>query len=122
MGAASSSQAMAPRNGGVTNEAITRMRIAPRSGMSVRATIQPSGAATRQQMRLTEMAMVSVVSSGSTKAGSVNERAEVGERRRRAARSVKANTTSQAIGSTISRHSTAANSRHHRAGQVEAGA
>ena len=81
LGAASSSQAMAPRNGGVTNEAITRMRTAPRSGMSVRATIQPIGAATRQQMTLTEVAMVSVVSSGSTKAGSVNSVLEVGERR-----------------------------------------
>ena len=80
MGAASSSQAMAPRNGGVTNEAITRMRTVRRSGMSVRATSQPMGAATRQQTTLTDAAMVSVVSSGSTKAGSVNERAEVGER------------------------------------------
>ena len=50
MGAASSSQAMAPRNGGVTNEAITSMRTARRSGMSVRATIQPIGAATTQQI------------------------------------------------------------------------
>jgi len=37
----------------------------------VRATIQPIGAATAQQMTLTEMAIVSVVSSGSTNAGSV---------------------------------------------------
>jgi hypothetical protein len=109
LGAASSSQATAPRNGGVTNEAITRMRTAPRSGMSVRATIHPIGAATRQQMTLTEVAIVSVVSSGSTKAGSVKsvwKLASVGLR----ARSVKANTASQPIGRMISRHSTAANS------------
>ena len=43
---------MAPRNGGVTNEAITSMRMVRLKGMSVRATIQPMGAATRQQMRL----------------------------------------------------------------------
>ncbi len=43
MGAASSSQAMAPRNGGVTNDAVTRARTVRRSGMSVRATSQPIG-------------------------------------------------------------------------------
>ena len=41
LGAASSSQAMAPRNGGVTNEAVTSARTVRRSGMSVRATSQP---------------------------------------------------------------------------------
>ena len=50
MGAASSSQAMAPRNGGVTNEAVTSARTVRRSGMSVRATSQPIGAATAQQI------------------------------------------------------------------------
>ena len=43
---------MAPRNGGVTNEAVTSARTVRRSGMSVRATSQPIGAATAQQIRL----------------------------------------------------------------------
>ena len=67
MGAASSSQAMAPRNGGVTNEAVTSARTVRRSGMSVRATSQPIGAATTQQMMLELVARISVVISGSTK-------------------------------------------------------
>ena len=46
LGAASSSQAIAPRNGGVTNEAVTSIRTVRRNGMSVRATSQPIGAAT----------------------------------------------------------------------------
>ena len=70
-GAAKSSQAIAPRNGGVTNEAMTRKRTVRRIGMSVRATSQPIGAATRQQMRLADTARASVVKKGSTKAGSV---------------------------------------------------
>ena len=109
MGAASSSQAMAPRNGGVTNEAITSRRTPRCNGMSVRATIQPIGAATAQQIRLTETAMTSVVPSGSTNAGSVNSVAKLASVKLRA-RSVKPNTTSQPIGSTTSRHSPAANS------------
>lgn len=72
LGAASISQAMAPTNGGVTSEAITRVRTVRRIGMSLRATSQPSGAATRQQSALTEKAMIKVVISGSTKLGSVN--------------------------------------------------
>ncbi len=56
---------MAPRNGGVTNEAITRMRMVRRSGMSVRATSQPMGAATAQQMSDDKVASAKVVSSGS---------------------------------------------------------
>src|ERR1041384_3783488 len=71
-GAASISHATAPTNGGVTSEAITRVRTARDSGMSVRATSQPIGAATAQQITLTEIAMVSVVTSGSKKLGSVN--------------------------------------------------
>ncbi len=70
-GAASNSQAMAPRNGGVTNEAVTSVRTVRRSGMSVRATSQPIGAATRQQMMLDEVAMITVVTSGSRKTGLV---------------------------------------------------
>ena len=108
MGAASSSQAMAPRNGGVTNEAITSTRMACRSGMSVRATIQPMGAATRQQVALTETAMVKVVSNGSTKAGSVKTQRKLASVTW-PARSVRAKTKSQAMGSTISRHRIAAN-------------
>src|SRR4051794_6968933 len=99
---------MAPRNGGVTNAAINNSRRGGRSGMSVRATIQPIGAATAQQMKLTEVAMMSVVKSGSTKAGSVKSVAKLPSVKLRA-RSVKANTTSQAIGSTTSTHSAAAN-------------
>ena len=65
MGAASSSQAMAPRNGGVTNDAVTRRRTVRRSGMSVRATSQPIGAATTQQISADSVASANVVSSGS---------------------------------------------------------
>ena len=72
LGAASISQAMAPTKGGVTSEAITSVRTVRRIGMSVRATSQPSGAATAQQMALTEKEMMRVVISGSTKVGSVN--------------------------------------------------
>ena len=46
---------MAPRNGGVTKEAVTSARTVRRSGMSVRATSQPIGAATRQQIALAEV-------------------------------------------------------------------
>ena len=53
--------------------------------------------------------MTSVVGSGSTKTGSVKRVWKLASVTLRA-RSVKANTTSQPIGSTTSRHSTAANS------------
>src|SRR3982075_89051 len=72
LGAASISQAMAPTKGGVTRLAITRVRTVRRIGISVRATSQPSGAATAQQIALVEKAMMRVVISGSTKVGSVN--------------------------------------------------
>ena len=72
LGAASISQAMAPTKGGVTRLAMTSVRTVRRIGMSVRATSQPRGAATMQQIALTETAMISVVISGSTKLGSVN--------------------------------------------------
>jgi hypothetical protein len=71
LGAANSSQATAPRNGGVTNEAVTSALTVRRSGMSVRATSQPIGAATRQQIAAELTAMIRVVSSGSRKVGSV---------------------------------------------------
>ena len=56
---------MAPRNGGVTNEAVTSRRTVRRKGMSVRATNQPMGAATAQQMIAEDVARAKVVSSGS---------------------------------------------------------
>ena len=71
-GAASNSQATAPRNGGVTNEAVTSARMVCRPGMSVRDTSQPIGAATRQQITAEVVAMIAVVNSGSRKSGSVN--------------------------------------------------
>src|ERR1700722_1971664 len=71
LGAASSSQAIAPRKGGVTNDAVTNIRTVRRNGMSVRATSQPIGAATRQQMMLDEVAMMTVVIKGSRKIGLV---------------------------------------------------
>src|SRR5881227_549982 len=71
LGAANNSQAMAPRNGGVTNEAVTSARIVRRSGMSVRATSQPIGAATAQQMIAEDVARIMVVTNGSMNVGSV---------------------------------------------------
>src|SRR5882762_7268021 len=74
LGAANSSQAIAPRKGGVTNEAVTSIRTVRRNGMSVRATSQPIGAATRQQTTLDEIAMMKVVISGSRKIGLLTSR------------------------------------------------
>src|SRR5664279_4461247 len=74
LGAASNSQAMAPRNGGVTKDAVTSARITPENGKSVRATSQPIGAATAQQMIADEMAIMKVVTSGSKNDDSVNSR------------------------------------------------
>jgi hypothetical protein len=71
-GAASNSQATAPRNGGVTNEAVTKARMNCRPGMSVRDTSHPIGAATMQQITAEVVAMIAVVSNGSRKSGSVN--------------------------------------------------
>src|SRR5262244_2357664 len=71
LGAANSSQAMAPRKGGVTNEAVTNARTVRRSGMSVRATSQPIGAAKAQQITLELVARITVVVRGSTNTGSV---------------------------------------------------
>ena len=45
----------------MTNEAVTSARIVRRSGMSVRATSQPIGAATAQQMIADEVARITVV-------------------------------------------------------------
>ena len=71
MGAARSSQAIAPRNGGVTNEAVTSARTAFANGRSVRATSQPIGAAARQQKIAALVARISVVSIGARNSGSV---------------------------------------------------
>ena len=70
LGAASSSQAMAPRNGGVTKDAVTSARTVRRNGMSVRATSHPIGAATIQQKMLELVARITVVISGSRNASS----------------------------------------------------
>src|SRR6266852_6586140 len=69
-GAASISQAIAPRNGGVTKDAVTKARIMARSGMLVRDTSQASGVATAQEATATLSAMASAVRNGETKLGS----------------------------------------------------
>src|SRR6476620_11380075 len=110
LGAASNSQATAPRKGGVTNEAVTSARMVCRPGMSVRDTSQPIGAATMQQRIAEVVAMIAVVSNGSRKSGSVNNLTKfcsVGWR----ALSVKANSASHDIGSTMRTIMTAANSQ-----------
>ena len=87
-----------------------------RPGMSVRDTSQPIGAATTQQIAADVVAMIAVVNSGSRKSGSVNRVTKfcsVGCR----ALSVKANTASHDIGSTISATRQAANS--HSTGVVQ---
>ena len=61
----------------MTNEAVTSARIVRRSGMSVRATSQPIGAATTQQMTADEVARITVVMSGSVKVGSVTSVAKL---------------------------------------------
>ena len=96
-GAARSSHAIAPRNGGVTNEAMTRKRTVRRSGMSVRATSQPIGAASRQQIALADTARMSVVKRGSRNAGSVKSRRKFASVKP-PDRSEKAKTTSQPMG------------------------
>src|SRR4029450_2713608 len=77
LGAASISQAMAPTKGGVTRLAMTSVRTVRRIGMSVRATSQPKGAATMQQIALTETAMISGGISGATETGYVTRGAEL---------------------------------------------
>src|SRR5215468_10043025 len=108
-GAASSSHATAPRNGGVTNDAVTSARMVCRPGMSVRDTSQLMGAATMQQIAADVVAMIAVVSSGSRKSGSLNsvmKFCSVGLR----VLVVKANTASHDIGSRISATRITANS------------
>jgi hypothetical protein len=77
-----------------------------RSGMSVRATSQPIGAATAQQITADEVARMTVVQSGSVKVGSVTSLPKFSSVKRPL--SVKLKNTSHDIGSTISAHSTAA--------------
>ena len=95
---------------------MTSARMVCRPGMSVRDTSQLIGAATTQQIAADVVAMMAVVSSGSRKSGSLNrvmKFCSVGCR----ALSVKANTASHDIGSTISAIRTAANS--HNTGLVQ---
>src|SRR5713226_1964473 len=106
LGAASNSQATAPRNGGVTNEAVTSARMNCRPGISVRDTSHPIGAATTQQIAADVVAMMAVVNS-LTKFCSVRWRAL----------SVTQKTASHESGSTISTTRHAANS--HSTGLVQ---
>src|SRR5438477_4218102 len=99
---------MAPRNGGVTNEAVTKARIVRRSGMSVRATSHPIGAATAQQMIADEVARMTVVISGSRNVGSVTRRTKLSIVSA-PDRSVTLKYASYDIGSTISAIKIAAN-------------
>src|SRR5256885_115332 len=102
-GAARISQATAPRNGGVTNDAVTRARTIRRAFISVRATIQPIGAATRQQITPTEIEMIIVTIRGSTRSGSVSMVAKLAKVGAPSA-SVNANNASQNIGNRIRTH------------------
>ncbi len=68
---------MAPRKGGVTNDAITSARMTDEDGKSVRATSQPIGAATAQQISAEDVARIAVVISGSTNADSENSRTKL---------------------------------------------
>src|SRR5580658_2348195 len=70
LGAARISHAMAPRKGGVTKDAMTRSRTVRRPGMSVRATSQASGVATRRESSDTASATPSVRTKGRVKRGS----------------------------------------------------
>src|ERR1700694_262306 len=116
LGAASNSQATAPRNGGVTNEAVTSARMNCRPGISVRDTSHPIGAATTQQIAADVVAMMAVVSSGSRKSGSVDRVTKFCGGRCRAL-SVTLKTASHDSGSTISTTRHAANS--HSTGLVQ---
>ena len=75
-GAASTSQAIAPRNGGVTNDAVISTRMSPRAGMSERETIQAIGAATIVESKPTQVATMRLMRSGATNVGSVNSRSK----------------------------------------------
>ena len=70
-GAARISQAIAPKKGGVTKDAVIRMRIVRRAGMSVRATSHASGMATITLVNETQTARIKVVRMGAARLGSV---------------------------------------------------
>src|SRR4029453_2228450 len=70
-GPASITQANAPRNGGVTNEAMTTARTAPLAGRSVRAVSQASGAPTAIEASPTQNASTIVFHSALLSAGSL---------------------------------------------------
>src|SRR4051794_35368277 len=108
LGAASNSQATAPRNGGVTNEAVTSARMNCRPGMSVRDTSHPIGAAITQQIAAELVAMMAVVSSGSIKSGAGKSVTKF-DKVRGLALSVRLYTASHDSGITISTTRTAAN-------------
>ena len=76
-GAARISQAMAPRNGGVTNEAITKTRTSRRPARSVRATSQASGVAMTHDRRPTLSAMAKAVRYGRRSVGSETSAAKL---------------------------------------------
>ena len=77
LGAASITQAMAPRNGGVMKEAVTRLRMKRWPGMSVRATSQASGVATTQEKKPTHAAMAQEMKKARRIVASVNRRARL---------------------------------------------
>src|SRR6185503_20791207 len=94
-------------NGGVTKDAITSARIVRPSGTSVRATTQPIGAATAQQIAEDDTATMRVVISGSRKSGSENRRSKF-SKVKAPPRSLKPKTSSHDTGSTMSTQSSAA--------------
>src|SRR6185369_2161237 len=98
---------MAPKNGGVTNEAVTSARIVRPSGTSVRATSQPIGAAMAQHSADDDTAMMSVVTMGSRKLGSVAKRRKFSNVKAPAGL-LKPKTSSHDTGSTMSAHKSAA--------------
>ena len=71
LGAARISQAIAPRNGGVTNEAVTSARTTRRPGKSVRETSQASGVAIAQDNTPTPSAIAIALRKGRRKVASV---------------------------------------------------
>src|SRR5947209_16054822 len=97
-GAASTSQAIAPRKVGVTNEAVMSARTMRRAGMSERAASQAIGAAMIVDREPTQVATIRLVRNGASRVGSVKRRAKF-SRERNPALFVKAETASQNSGS-----------------------
>ena len=71
-GPASMTQAKAPRNGGVTNDASTSPRMRPRAGTSVRAVSHASGAPMATETSPVQNASTTVFQSAFCSAGSAN--------------------------------------------------